>query len=103
MSFKVEVEISEHDGEYCGYCEFLHYRIDGRRYCPVFKKEIDNETGIERRCPECLQAEKEYPAKDLNRSLALRLLEHFTDAYAKVVKEEIEDAEDEEDDFFNLD
>ena len=68
MSFKVEIEIKGCDGEYCGDCYIDRATIGNK--CPVFaaNREFDDVVCDCIRCPECLEAEKEYKEKENERT-----------------------------------
>ena len=69
MSFKVEIEIKGYDGQLCNECEDHLINTDGGAMCGIFLCLISpsgdfigsRQIGI--RCPECLEAEKQYKEK----------------------------------------
>ena len=59
MSFKVKIEIEPYDNEWCNDCKSLD---DEYSNCRIFVRPVepvDNAYGY-LRCPECLEAEKQY-------------------------------------------
>ena len=63
MSFKVEIEIEPHDEEWCNDCKRWS---DEYCYCYIFDKQLNHLKNTHGclRCPECLEAEKQYKEKE---------------------------------------
>ena len=64
MGFKVEIEIFGYEEKHCGNCN-----IDEKvwvNFCPIFDedREYDDKQSDFIRCPECLEAEKQYKEKE---------------------------------------
>lgn len=65
MSFKVEIEIEEYDGRFCGECKLWESESErGPIDCLVFKNRLFLGHGWNiKRCSKCLEAEKKYKEK----------------------------------------
>ena len=65
MSFKIEIEIEGCDRDFCRDCKMLTYFGRECRLFNIKLKWTQNRKGIiPYRCPECLEAEKQYEEKE---------------------------------------